>query len=420
VGRSPANPNRESLAGADRHAIREETPLLFGHKFYRRGQTQAGKLQPTPAHHGHIAALDGIRGLAILLVTVYRFAGRGQGQEFSDNLLWNIASHGTRGVDLFFVLSGFLITGILYDAKGDPHYFRNFYARRALRIFPLYYAMLVVTLILLPLVSTSAALVFAPAREHQAWLWLYGTNLLQSSTGTWPFGCLDHFWSLAVEEHFYFVWPLVIYWLPRRAAIGACVIVIASAFVSRVGFILSGGNQVAPEVFTLFRADALAMGGLVALIARGPGGIQSLSAYARHVLLVLGPILLLLSIGHRRLLTIPDTFFAAFFAGLLVTALTANGDSQAAKLWNSSWLRFFGKYSYAMYVFQYPLIPLLTPILSPELLTATTGNATAARLLYVVVMTAITTAAAIASWTLFEKRFLSLKKYFEVSTVTAQ
>jgi peptidoglycan/LPS O-acetylase OafA/YrhL len=276
-----------------------------------------------------------------------------------------------------------------------------------------------VTLILLPLVSASAASVFAPAREHQVWLWLYGTSLLQSSTGTWPFGCLDHFWSLAVEEHFYFVWPLVIYWLPRRAAIGACLIVIATASASRVGFILAGGNEVAPEVFTLFRADALAMGGLVALIARGPRGIQSLYAYARHALLVLGPILFLLSIGHRRLLTIPDTLFAAFFAGLLVTALTARADSQTGKLWNSSCLRFFGKYSYAMYVFQYPLILLLAPLLSPELLTATTGNATAARLLYIVLMMAITTAAAIASWTLFEKRFLSLKKYFEVSTVPA-
>lgn len=394
----------------------QETPLLFPRRSNRLNLQAEGSQLGIP-QRVHISVLDGIRGLAILLVTVYRFAGVGQGQEFSDNLLRSIASIGYRGVDLFFVLSGFLITGILYDTKSDPHYFRNFYARRALRIFPLYYATLVVTLILLPLVSARAASIFAPASEHQAWLWLYGTNLLQSSTGTWPFGCLDHFWSLAVEEHFYFVWPLVIYWLPRRAAIGACLILIATASASRVGFILTGGNEAAPEVFTLFRADALAMGALVALTARGPGGIQSLSAYARHTLLVLGPILLLLSIGHRRLLTVPDTLFAAFFAGLLVTALTAKADSQTAKLWNSSCLRFFGKYSYAMYVFQYPLIPLLAPLLSPELLTTTTGNATVARLFYIVLMTAITTAAAIASWTLFEKRFLSLKKYFEVSTV---
>jgi peptidoglycan/LPS O-acetylase OafA/YrhL len=373
-----------------------------------------------PSHRGHIAALDGIRGLAILLVTVYRFAGAGQDPELANGLFWKVLSCGYRGVDLFFVLSGFLITGILFDSKEDPHYFRNFYARRSLRIFPLYYITLLATLIVLPLISTTASSIFGPARAYQAWLWLYGANILQSTTGTWPLGCLDHFWSLAVEEHFYLFWPLVIFWLSRRAAIGACAGLIVVAFLTRVSFVLVGGNPVAPEVFTLFRADALAMGGLVALLARGPGGISQVAKCGHYGLWILGPAVLFVLICQRRLLTIPDTLFAGFFACVLVKAVSAEADSRLASFWRSEWLRFFGKYSYAMYVFQYPLIPLLAPLLSPELLTTGTGNATAARLLYIVLMTAITTAAAIASWNLIEKRFLSLKTYFEASPVAVR
>ena len=101
---------------------------------------------------GHIPALDAIRGLAIVLVTLYRFGGGGDGPARAIGHPWLI-DLGRRGVDLFFVLSGFLITGILFDAKGKEHYFRNFYMRRTLRIFPLYYAALVVTLLVLPRLS---------------------------------------------------------------------------------------------------------------------------------------------------------------------------------------------------------------------------------------------------------------------------
>lgn len=133
-----------------------------------------------------IPGLDAIRGLAILLVTVYRFNG-GAAEEYA-NPAFRLAALGFRGVDLFFVLSGFLITGILLDAKRQPGYFQNFYARRALRIFPLYFGVLVAAFLVLPIVSPRAGAMFAEARDHQAWLWLYGTNILQAKSGGWPFG----------------------------------------------------------------------------------------------------------------------------------------------------------------------------------------------------------------------------------------
>src|SRR5688572_5604871 len=94
---------------------------------------------PRAIHSGRIPALDGIRGLAILTVTAYRFSIGPDDNQLPGKLLFKALHHGDLGVDLFFVLSGFLITGILFDAKGEDCYFRNFYARRVLRIFPLYY-----------------------------------------------------------------------------------------------------------------------------------------------------------------------------------------------------------------------------------------------------------------------------------------
>src|SRR5262249_45640310 len=102
---------------------------------------------PLPAHPG---SLDGARGLAILMVLAYHFTLRMAGEGMAARALFKLTSAGWCGVDLFFVLSGFLITGILADGKGAPRQFLNFYARRGLRIFPLYYATLLVVAIVGP------------------------------------------------------------------------------------------------------------------------------------------------------------------------------------------------------------------------------------------------------------------------------
>ncbi len=359
-----------------------------------------------------IPGFDAIRGLAILLVTVYRFNGGAARAEEHVNSVFRLATLGFRGVDLFFVLSGFLITGILLGAKRQPGYFQNFYARRALRIFPLYFGVLVVAFLVLPIASPRIAAMFADARDHQAWLWLYGTNILQANSGGWPFGYFDHFWSLAVEEHFYLVWPLVIYFANFRAAIAACVTVIVFAPAVRVTWLMMGGNDVAPEVFTLFRADSLAMGALAAVLMKQQSAAAWLVPVSRHGLWLLALVLILLKLSGRRWLTLPDTVFAALFACLVVVAMTARTESFAGRFWNASWLQFFGKYSYAMYVFQFPLIPILAPILSVEILAGHVGDTSLARIAYIVLMTAITTTLAVASWHLYEKHFLAFKRFF--------
>src|SRR5438552_3923720 len=128
----------------------------------------------TPAHNwsAHSSALDGLRGVAILMVLSYHFY-RSTSDTAFDVVVAHFAMSGWMGVDLFFVLSGFLIAGILIDSKGSPHYLRNFYMRRVLRIFPLYYLFLFVVFSIVPRVTYVDDAVFQYLRHHQKWFYLY-------------------------------------------------------------------------------------------------------------------------------------------------------------------------------------------------------------------------------------------------------
>jgi len=373
-----------------------------------------------PNLSGHLPALDGIRGLAILMVTAYRFNFGPADTHLPAKVLFAVLGHGDLGVDLFFVLSGFLITGILYDAKQKQHYFRDFYARRALRIFPLYYGFLFLMLVALPLVFGTKFDFFPEAMAHQPWLWLYGANFLMGIRDQWCLGSFSHFWSLSIEEHFYFVWPFVIWLCSRRLGMVACVLAITLSMVGRIIWIASGGGSVALECFTFFRLDALGLGGLFALAARGPRGIGACVPWA----LTSG---LFFTVGMLAIAVLPDKWFfglnlsirAGFFGSLLVLAVASKPWTVWGWLWRTPLLRFFGKYSYAMYVFQWPLIVLLAPIVTAESLCSRTGSVFGGRLAYLALMTATTTGLAVLSWQLYEKHFLALKSKFGTSSTVS-
>jgi peptidoglycan/LPS O-acetylase OafA/YrhL len=144
-----------------------------------------GSLPSEPVRGAHIPALDAVRGIAILLVTAFRFT-LAAGDPPAPHPVYRVLALGEHGVDLCFVLSGFLITGILYDAKGEPHYFRNFYMCRTLRILPLYYGVLFLAFVVLPLAPSPAGTLFREVKPDQAWLWLYSTKFLQAWRGS---GC---------------------------------------------------------------------------------------------------------------------------------------------------------------------------------------------------------------------------------------
>lgn len=350
------------------------------------------------------------------MVTAYRFNIGPAYDKLPGSLLFSVLRRGDLGVDLFFVLSGFLITGILFDAKGHDHYFRNFYARRALRIFPLYYGFLLVTLVALPRLLGPNWSLFPEAQANQAWLWLYGANFLMGIRDQWCLGSFEHFWSLSVEEHFYLLWPLVIFLCSRRRAMLVALCVVAISVIGRIVWIRMGGNQIAVETFTFFRMDGLGFGAFLALWARGAGGIKPLRPWAIVVLGLCGGILLAVAaLGNRRFLGIPWAVTAGFFGALLVLAVAAEPWSVWGRIWRSRFLGFFGKYSYAMYVFQLPLIAVLAPVVTAEGLCSWLGSDFFGRLAYMAVMTAATTLAAVLSWYGYEKHFLRFKAMFPTS-----
>src|SRR5690606_2384608 len=184
-----------------------------------------------------VVALDGIRGVAIVMVMALHFiCSMSSSDDMASRVAAKLTSYGVWGVDLFFVLSGYLITGILFDAKGRQGYFRSFYMRRTLRIFPLYYAVLVVLIFLVP---EGFAVRYAPGldqlRDVQIWLWSYLTNFHLAETNAFSIPYVSHFWSLAVEEQFYLVWPFIIASLTRRAALTACALFSVAALLCRIG-----------------------------------------------------------------------------------------------------------------------------------------------------------------------------------------
>jgi peptidoglycan/LPS O-acetylase OafA/YrhL len=228
------------------------------------------------AKKSYYPALDGFRAIAVLLVFSAHYA----------NFAW-----GWTGVNFFFVLSGFLITGILYDARNQRHRFRNFYVRRTLRIFPLYYGVFAILLITTPLFhwQWSTRWLLWPCYLGNFSLFTYlpvirengSMGALSGFLGA-PFLSrpaefhlvLGHFWSLCVEEQFYLLWPLVVFTVGRRVALMriCAVVVIALPFV-RWGFDAIHKTPPLPGNFlfgiTFFQVDALLLGGLIALYFRG-------------------------------------------------------------------------------------------------------------------------------------------------------
>lgn len=358
----------------------------------------------------HMPALDGLRGLAILMVTVYRFAHLGPDDPSTlGSGFFSLVNWGTYGVDLFFVISGFLITGILDDAKGKDHYLINFIGRRALRIFPLYYAVLLVAFVGLPLIGSS---IFAAQEPQQAWLWLYGTNIYQTIQGSWCLGRFDHFWSLAVEEHFYLIWPLVVGAFCRTSTIRICLGIIVCSVVGRVAWMVSGGNEMAPAVLTLFRADALAVGALIALAARDKDWREWLVPVANWTAIVTGLLVLPLLVLNRRALMVPETLLAWHFGAWIVIAVSGSWDRWLGGVWSNPSLQFLSRYSYGMYVFQNLLIAVMEPVLTAESMCATVGSIFWGRLAYTAIMFSLALGVAMASWHGFEQHFLALKDYF--------
>jgi len=206
-----------------------------------------------------LPALDGVRGVAILLVILHNQTGR-----YPSLHLQQIFANGWMGVDLFFVLSGFLITGILVDSRQSEDYFKNFYARRCLRIWPLYYSLLFFMFVIVPvLLPSEAHTVFDRSSPWWAYpLFLQNFLIPNPSAATGPLGVT---WSLAIEEQYYLVWPWVVRYCSRSQVRSIALTVICLSPALRFYFLFQHVDTYS-NVFC--RLDGLMMGALLALIVR--------------------------------------------------------------------------------------------------------------------------------------------------------
>ena len=401
-------------------------------------------LPPRDNGEMHLAALDGIRGVAILGVLCCHISEFFWFLDKKWRTVPAIFHCGWAGVDLFFVLSGFLITGILWDNRGSPHYFRNFYGRRVLRLMPLYYGILIVIFVLLPmtlpwiagqspLISPARAEIMALKHASSQWPWYFSYMLnfwiASRPDPTFP----GHLWSLSVEEHFYLIWPVLMNRLKHTTMMITSGAIIIGALLVRWCLINRIDFQ-AIYVLTPCRIDSIAFGALVALLFRRSGGPAFLTAAAKYCLpisCVVCCIIAALSKGWGAdtplSATLGYTFQSIFFASILVFAIT---QKFWAAIFSNSVLRFFGKYSYGIYVlhvliFRYTSgifrlgraghFSLLSLGWASPFRSAASISTLASFLdgvVFIIVSVCLTVGAALLSWRILELPSLRLKRFF--------
>ncbi|MBS1822914.1 MAG: acyltransferase [Acidobacteria bacterium] len=363
----------------------------------------------------HIPALDGLRGLAVLMVFVFHYGGGTHSSVRAVRLFGLINKGGWVGVTLFFVLSGFLITGILWDSFGQPHWWRNFYARRTLRIFPLYYLCI---LIVIAGAAFQGTLIGALGKIWVPALFMQNMPHLLTIVDKIPapFG-LFHFWSLAVEEQFYLIWPFLLAVQKSRRNAGIfCLLTFLFSFAFRI---LLWQFAPHPEQFNDFlfsRAGELAIGGWLALAWRGPAWerIERLAPVVTFCGLA-GFIASGMFAGsfetNRVQMTVGLPCITICFTALLALCMRPGIVQRCAE---ARWLRWLGTISYGIYVYHMLFLGQYMFIVQ-KLLGRRSLMVTNAALLIVAAVGTLTIAW--LSFNFFEKPFLRLKSRFPVRQI---
>lgn len=345
-----------------------------------------------PQETRHIPELDGLRAIAVVSVMVHH--------------LWTPlpSPFGVWGVRLFFVISGYLITGLLLNAgdsavrqvDGRLGALKRFYIRRSLRILPLYYLVILVCSIV----------AFSKVRALLPWLLTYTLNFRIAGQGYYD-EYFAHFWSLSVEEQFYIVWPWIVLGAPRRRLVWISLSLLLVAGGFRAQYMLSNltsTTAVGTYVLPWAAFDSLGVGALLSIFSRTlePSRLDRLLFYGS---LLASLVLLILWLGGQPILGWPRFFLDDGLTSIVFATIirgVARGQSRVSALLRSGPLAYIGKISYGLYVY-HPFMFLLTQWL---------GWWSKPGFAPFVVDSALTLGIASLSWYAFEAPVNSLKRYF--------
>lgn len=296
----------------------------------------------------HILPLDGVRATAALMVLFFHCFQIRNFDSAWGLTLQKIGFLGQTGVSLFFVLSGFLITRILLQQKSEPHYLFNFFMRRALRIFPLYFLYLSLAYFIIPLVFDKNI----PDPSQQFFYWLYLQDF--AITFRWPSVGPRHFWSLAIEEHFYMFWPFIVLHGNIKSLRIAVFVLIGISIVTRI--LLVQGNY-ETYFFTFARLDEISLGCLLAILElEGALEIWSL----RKVQIAFGCLIILSgilwfqfsSLANPIIQVVKYQFISLTYFLAVTWVIMAPAQNWIVRFLSSKFMVYTGSISYGIYVYQ--------------------------------------------------------------------
>ena len=371
-----------------------------------------------------VPTIDGLRGIAVLCVILHHSfistptSGIRALDPLFDRILLMIMPF---SVDLFFVISGFLITSVLDRTRDADHPVRTFYARRALRIIPLFYAFLLLVLVFMR--GLPEEIVGTPG--SMTWHFLFLSNI-PASMRFETFGAMfSPFWSLAVEQQFYLFWPLVILILPRRFSIRICLALIGTSVVTRMVLPFIVPIEAAAAL-TPGRLDGLAAGSIVALLRRQkPETLASwkrVMRFAGFTFVAAQPAVFLVYSWHAKAGAIFWIAFMPFVASIFfaaaVAGLSLRRDTSSPRWLVSPVLTSIARYSYGMYAFHLPLIYLLLGLHLAVKSAPVRGFDFPYRICFYILIAGLSYGIGMASWHLYEKRLLKLAPKYRYSGQT--
>lgn len=375
-------------------------------------------------NNNYIKGLDGLRAIAISWVMLAHVSAASKWNPNGqfDQIFQLISNTGWIGVQLFFVISGFLITKILLENKNRPKALKFFFIRRSLRIFPIYYFSLFLAFFIYPIVFEPTAR-FSCEQDNQVWFWLYLNNWTRAYI---DFKVFPHLWSLAIEEQFYLIWPFIVTMLSRSRMVLVTVLMIFSAPIFRFYLyyhfpVWGEESEIGARAaynFTFARWDSIAIGSLLAIFSSKKQTIEWLGNKA----LAIGAVLVFL-IGYQTVMTggfaaVSSGFglfsqtLSAFLSGLILVVVLNNKWSISVRVLEQNFIRVVGKYSYAMYIFHLPIMLIWISCVKPIMVSNVENVGIIFVLVNYVSVFLLSFAIAALSWRYIESPILSLKTKF--------